>query len=499
MNPTKRDALFAKHDSDSNLAKRSLQGGALAAASQAINFTLRFGATAVLARVLSPRDYGLVAMSAVVVGLAGVFKDAGLTTATIQREEINHQQISTLFWINVILGAAICAMVALSSGLVASFYGAHELRDITIALSATFALSGLTVQHQALLRRQMRFRALSVIQIASGALGAFTAIVMAVNGLGYWSLVGMPLAIATGQLAGSWIALRWIPSLPRKAEGVGKMLNFGTDVLVFQVINYFARQSDNLLIGWKWGPTAVGLYEKAYSLLLMPVSQINTPLASVVVPALSKSRSDPQEYKRILMGALELIFSLTIPLLFFLAILSEQVVALWLGEDWLECASIFRYLLPAAVIGTILNTTGWTLLSQGNTKLFRTMGIVNSVIIVSCIAIGLAHGVAGVAVAYSLAMLLVFLPTWHLSLRGTGIAIGAVLPSFYRPVLACLPGGALAWLIAGSSEFGSSDYWLKFVLASFTYLLCYALISLLAMGKWKDLVALKRIIAAKKA
>ena len=492
MDSNKNQILFRKNRVDKNLKGKTLKGGLFTTGSQATIFALRMATTAVLARLLTPEDYGLVAMTTVTIGFLGIFKAAGLTTATIQREEINHQQISTLFWINLILGFTICGLLISLSGVIANFYGKPELKEITIALSTTFVFSGLSVQHQALLNRMMRFKAIASIQITAMIIGVSTAVYMAKTGMGYLSLVGMTISNSLAHMIGIWLTIRWMPSLPRKTEGVGSMLNFGADILGIQIINYFARQFDNILIGWKFGASTLGLYDKAYSLLLMPVSQINTPLASVIIPALSKAKSDPKEYKKILEGALQVMFFITMPLLVFLAVFSDQIVLLWLGEKWLACSELFRFLLPASIAGAILNPSGWTLLSQGNTRLLRRIGLINAVIIVTSFLIGLPYGAKGVAISYSCAMCMIALPTWHVSLKGTGITLRSILNAFYQPLVASLPGAITAWYLVSKSQINDATYWTNFQIGSVAFGTMYIAMALIAFGKWRDLKVLMR-------
>jgi len=230
-----------------DLKGRSVRGGALTLVAQAVKFALQLGSTIVLARLLTPEDFGLVAMVTAVTGFVMMFKDAGLSVATVQREEITREQVSALFWINAGLSVVLMIVVAALAPLIALFYSEPRLVGITLAISGTFVFAGLTVQHQALLRRQMQFKKLAVLEVASMVFGVATAITMAFLGLGYWSLVGMLAATAGANAVLAWIACAWIPGAPARSDGVGSMLNFGAGVTGFSVVNYFARNADNLL------------------------------------------------------------------------------------------------------------------------------------------------------------------------------------------------------------------------------------------------------------
>ena len=233
--------------------------------------------TVVLARLLNPSDFGLIAMVATITGIAALFNDCGLSTATIQKIVVNHEQVSTLFWVNVLLGGFIAIVLIAISPVVAWFYGDPRLTLITIFFSAIFLVSGLTVQHQALLRRQMRFTGLLYIQIISIVVGTSTAVLLAKFGAGYWALVLLQATSTLTIAIGVWLLSGWIPTLTFRIASVKSMLSFGGNITAFNIINYFARNIDNILIGKVWGSASLGLYSKAYGLLMLPLIRLILP------------------------------------------------------------------------------------------------------------------------------------------------------------------------------------------------------------------------------
>lgn len=478
-----RPDLFDTPKPPKNLRRSSVRGASMVSASRAGSLILRFGSTAILARILAPEDYGLVAMTAVVSGFFGMFMDVGLTAATIQREQISHRQISTLFWVNVTLGCLIAAAVAGLAPWVAGFYDEPRVTGITRALAVTFILGGLAVQHQALLRRHMRFKDLAINDIASTVVGIAAGIAMAATGWGYWSLVGITVATAAAKLVGLWLTLRWIPGLPRRGTGVMPMLKFGGDILGFGIVNYFSRQADTILIGRFFGPLPLAHYEKAYSLLLVPITQINAPLSSVAVPALSRSRSDPAKFSRFYLSVIQIVCSLGIPLVAGIAIFADEVVLLWLGKDWSASADLFRLLAVAAVIGGISNPLGWLQIALGQTRKYRILGIANSAVIVLSFFLGLPFGPKGVASAYSIAMAVNFVPYWWIGLRGTPVSPKAAFASMVPPLLSCAAAALPALLIGRAVTPGLSP-WLLSALAAMSYFATYSLVLLFGFRKW---------------
>jgi O-antigen/teichoic acid export membrane protein len=383
---TKYQNYFNTVHLKTNLKQRSVRGGAITIVAQASKFILKFGSTAILARLLTPEDYGLIGMATVVVGFVEYFKDLGLSTATIQRAEINHQQVSTLFWINLGVSFLVALIVALLAPAIAVFYHEPRLQPITLGLAINFIFGGLTVQHQALLRRQMQFTSLAKIEVVSMVVGVITAIMAAYYGLQYWALVLMLMGTAISNAIGVWIACGWRPGLPSLNSGVGSMLVYGGNLTGFGLVNYFSRNLDNVLIGRRWGSEQLGLYAQAYKLLLLPIQQINNPINAVALPTLSSLQTEPQKYSRYYYKAILLITTLGMPIVGFMFASADKVILLMLGQQWLGAVPLFQFLMPAAFVGTFNVAPGWVYQSLGRTdRQFRigtVMAIITSLIFV---------------------------------------------------------------------------------------------------------------------
>jgi PST family polysaccharide transporter len=282
--------------------------------------------------------------------------------ATVQKENISHEQISTLFWLNILISAFLGLCVLAGSPLVAWFYGRPELTAVTAALSVSFLISGLMIQHQALLRRHMRFGTLAVIQIASYVANLIVTISLALLGWRYWALVGGTLATA---LSGTLLTLffcPWMPGRMRKGTGVRGMLKFGGHLTSFNFVNYFSRNADNILIGKFIGADALGLYAKAYQLLMMPITQIRNPLDQVAMPVLSSLRNQPERYVKYYQRLVDIIASLTMPLTVYCAIEADFLIQLLLGPKWEGVVPVFRILAIAGLVQAVASTRGLVLI-----------------------------------------------------------------------------------------------------------------------------------------
>ncbi|MGO8737596.1 lipopolysaccharide biosynthesis protein [Rhodoblastus sp.] len=291
------NALSTEH-LHADLRGRSVRGGLVNLTSQGAQFLIQSIATVVLARLLTPADFGLVAMVATITGLGQAFADLGLSEATIQRKEITHNQVSTLFWINVAIGLALMLLTAALAPVLATFYREPRLVKITLLVSLTFLIGGLRVQPDAILKRQMRFSSIAIRDVAGYCLAVPLAIAMAWRGAGYWALVALPLTLNLSALILSWLMVDWRPGLPRRDAQVSSMIAFGGNVAASYFLLTISRSADNVLVGWYWGAGPLGLYSKAYNLLMLPVRQLSVPAAGVAIPAFSRIQSDPERFAR---------------------------------------------------------------------------------------------------------------------------------------------------------------------------------------------------------
>lgn len=418
----------------SDLGGRAVRGGAIALASQAVKFALGIGSTIILARLLVPADFGLIAMVTVVTGFLALFKDLGLSMATIQRQEINHDQVSTLFWINVAISVLMVAIVISLAPSLALFYDEPRLRWITVVLAGTFLFGGLTVQHQALLRRQMRFKVLAVIEIISLSAGIAIAIAAAYLGTGYWALVAMPVTNVIVNTALVWTLCSWRPGWPRRGVGSRSMLAFGGHLTGFNILKYCSSEADNLLIGWRWGADALGLYSKAYGLLMLPLRQINIPLRSVAATTLSRLQDDPERFKQYYCRAVNLVVHSTLPLVVFLMVLSEEVITLVLGDNWLGMIPIFQILAISGIFQPLFNTVGWVYIAFGRTQRMIKWGLITTPIRIVSYIIGLPWGPVGVATAHAICTVVLVMPGLMYAYHNTPIRVSDVVNAIRRPV-----------------------------------------------------------------
>jgi PST family polysaccharide transporter len=397
----------------SNLKRRTISSGAVTMSAQAGKFLLTLVSTMVLARLLTPRDFGLVAMVTTVTGFLRVFKDAGLSIATVQREKITHAQVSNLFWINVGVSALTSSVFAASAPLIARFYHNPRLIPITLLLSLTFLISGSTVQHQALLKRQMRFKTLAMIDVSSMTVGVLVGVVMALIGCSYWSLVGSSLSMEASGLVLTWSISRWRPQLPVRYSGIGPLLSFGIHRTAGDFILCLARGCDNLLVGRFYGAAAVGLYSRASALLIRPLDQFLGPINAVFMPALCRLQSQPARYRSTFLRLYELITLTGFVFTGLFLALARPLTLVLLGPKWEQAAVIFGGFTIAALCLPLANVSAWLFTSQGRGRDMFITQLINSIAIVLSFIAGLPFGPVGVAIAFSISTLLVRIPLYY--------------------------------------------------------------------------------------
>ena len=423
VNPSKSPAkaeYFLTDHLQADLGARTARGGAVTIASHSLRFVITIGATSVMARLLRPSDYGLIGMVAFFTNFVAMFKDLGLSVATIQKSNVTKEQVSTLFWFNIGFSVLITALTIGLSPLVAWFYGEPKLMAITVVTAAGFVLGGLTVQHEALLRRQMRFVSLVAIVLVSTLIGYAVGIGMAWRGFGYWSLVFSQLALLMTNMIGVWLLCRWRPGLPKRDSGVRSMIAFGRNFTGFSIINYFSRNIDNLLLGKVWGPTQLGFYNRAYQLMTLPIEQINEPVTSVAIPALSRIKEEEQRYRQAYLRMLEKIAMFTMPAIAFMMATSDWIVRIVLGPQWSATSRIFLLLGITGLFQPIANTTGWLFLTQGRSKEMFHWGLISGPLTVGSIVLGLPWGAVGVAGAYAVTRVVISDPLlfWFVGRKG---------------------------------------------------------------------------------
>jgi O-antigen/teichoic acid export membrane protein len=435
-----------------DLKVRTIRGGLARLCAQAASLVLRIGSIMVLARLLGPTDFGIVGMVTAFTEILTWFRDFGLSSATIQRSTITDQQISTLFWINLLLGALLALVAVAMAPAIAGFYHKPELLGVTVVLATGFLFNGAGVQHSALLQRRMRFTELAIISVVSSLLGTVIAICGAKAGYGYWALVAMAVSSPLTATIGFWLTTGWIPSMPHRGAGIRSMMRFGGALTLNGLVAYVAFNADKVMIGRFWGATAIGIYGRAYQLLNIPIATLNTGVGEIAFAALSRLQDDPLRLRSYFLKGFSLILELTLPITLVCALFADEVVTVLLGPRWNAAAPIVRLLAPTIAILAIINPLGWLLYSLGLVARCLKIALVFAPLMITGYVIGLPYGPKGVAFAYSAVMMFWVIPHILWCVHGTPISARDILLTVIRPLATGAVAGALAFAVGQISE-----------------------------------------------
>jgi PST family polysaccharide transporter len=437
---------------EDDLKKRAVRGGLAKLCAQATNFVLRVTFIATLARLLSPEDFGLVGMVTIFTGFTSILTHAWLSSGSVQQATIDERQLSTLFWVYAAFGVVLCAVCFVAAPAIASLYNEPRLFSVTVVLGVGCLFATAGVQHYAILQRQLRYVAIALIEAISLFASIAVGVAMALAGYGYWALVGATVALPASSTVGLWLATQWIPGLPHRNADIGSTLRFGGLITFNILVVYVAYNVDKVLIGWFWGPEALGIYGRAYQLAMIPSENINAAIGGVAFAALSRLQDDPIRFKTFFLNGYALVSSIAFPITILSALYASDIVDIVLGAQWSGTADILRLLTPAILVLGIINPLGWLMFSAGLVGRSTRTSLVIAPLVVTAYAIGISFGPSGVALAFSIAMTFWFVPHAMWCVRNTTITLNDLVQVAIRPFIAAAGAGILAY--------GSQLYWL---------------------------------------
>ncbi len=377
---------------------------------------LQLGSVVVLSRLVSPGDVGLLSMVVALTGFGELLRDFGLSMAAVQAKTLSPGQKSNLFWINAAIGLLLTIAVFLLSGPIAAFYGEPDLVVIAQWISLTFLMNGLATQFRSELNRRLRFTALSLSELVPQALGLGVGIAVALETGSYAALVAQQLTMAACGLAFVVLTARWWPGLPDRHSPIAPLLRFGAGLAGTQSLAYVTKNIDNVAIGYVWGPAVLGIYGRAYQLVMMPLGQFTAPLSRVAIPVLTRLADDPAAFLRYLragQSATAFFSCATYGLIFGLA---DPFVRVALGEQWLAMVPIVQALSVGGIFRALGQASYWIFVTKGLTGRQFAFYLVTQPMIIAMMLAGLPWGGVGVAIGHSIA----YAFFWYAQLRHAG-------------------------------------------------------------------------------
>jgi len=414
---------------------------------QAAGLAIQVIATVALARLLTPADFGLVTMVTTVSLLLVNFGLNGLTEAVLQRERIDHSLASSLFWINVGAGLLLTIGFAAAGSLMAQFYDNPMVAQITVGVSLTILITSTSVLHRALLMRAMCFSQVSANDFVARIASVAVSVLLALAGWGYWALVAGAIAEPVSQSIGVWAFCRWVPGLPRRVAGTGSMVRFAIQVYGRFSLNYFTRNTDNLLVGWYFNAQSLGYYKKAYDLFAL--AAVAQSLTTVAVSALSRLRGDSIRYQQHLLTALSVAAFVGMGLGADLTLVGKDVVQMLLGPQWEPAGRIFTFFGPGIGVMFLYGTHGWIHLSIGRPDRWFRWGVLEFIATGVMFVLALRWGPVGIATTWSLSLWMLTIPALWYAGRPIQLGIAPVIAVVWKYVLASLLAGGTTGLIVG--------------------------------------------------
>ncbi|PUB27773.1 PST family polysaccharide transporter [Promicromonospora sp. AC04] len=419
-----------------SLGRSAARGGVVTLAGQGVRALVQVASIVVLARLVSPADYGYVAMVGAIVGAASILQDFGLSRAAVQAPTITPGQRDNLFWLNLGCGAAAGVIVLAGAPVVAALYGEPLLVDITRWLAVTFLLGGVAAQFRASLMRDLRFTAIALVDVLAPVLGLLVAIGVALLDGSYWALVAQQVVAAATICVGSVILARWLPGLPRRRESVRPFVSYGVHQLGAQLLTYVSMNADAVVVGARFGAAPAGLYDRAFRMMMLPVRQLQFPITRVAMPVLSRLQDDAENFGRFVVRGQTILLNLLAPVMMLGAAVAGPVVEVVLGSRWLEMAPLFAVLALGGVFQAASFTSGWVFQATGTMRAQFRFALWSRPLVVVAVVVGSIWGVMGVAVAYGVASALLWPISLWLAGRATDLAARPWLVSACRTLLA---------------------------------------------------------------
>ncbi len=445
--PFQSDGSFHPIATGRGLRRDAVRGAGAAIAGSGVGFAVQIGSVVILARLLTPSDFGIVTMVTTFSLLLRSFGLNGFTELIMQREELTDSLASNLFWINLGIGVILTVAFASVGSLLAVFFQNSGVVQVAHGMSLTIGIGCVGYIHTALLQRAMHFRTVALINLASQVLQVIVSILLAMAGWHYWALVWGSLTQTAVAAVGALLVCRWTPSWPRRASGTATGIKFAMNVYSHFAFSYLTRNSDNLLVGWRFGAPALGFYKKAYDLFVLPETQLLSPLSAVVVSTLSRVNRNREQFQRYFLRTISVLALIGMGIGADLALVGQDLIRFLFGPGWEQSGRIFALFGPGIGIMLLYNTHGWIHLSLGRPERWFRWGLMEFVCTASLFAVMLHWGPSGIAFAWTASYFLLMFPGFWYAGRPIGLGIGVVLSAIWKFFVASALAGVATVLI----------------------------------------------------
>lgn len=380
---------------------------------------LQIAQVAVLARLLAPEDYGLMAMVSVVLGFASIFADMGVNSAYVQRQDVTAEQRSSLFWLNVGMSGALTLLMLVFSPLIARFFGDDRLTPLLMLAASTFVVSALGQQVRMTAEKALDFRPVVLLEVASALIGFAAAVTAAFAGWGVYALIlgGILGAVSGTVLAWLFLARGWRPLWRFRLADVHSYLGFGGALVANNIVNEINRGIDLMLGGRMLGAAALGLYSLPRQIVFQIQGMVNPIITRVGFPLIAQVQADIPRVRAIYLKTLNMTAATNAPLYVGIAFFAPEVVRIVLGDKWLVAADLLRLLAVWGGLRSTVNPIGSLLLGMGRADLSLKWNAGMLFVVPPVLWIGSQFGTIGMAWALLIFQMVIFVPGWYVMVR----------------------------------------------------------------------------------
>jgi len=398
-----------------DIKKKAVKGAGINVVTNFLNFIFRIASVIILARLLTPKDFGLVAMVTAFSLLPMNFGLNGFTAYMVQKQRISKKEINAIFWLHIYVSSSLALCFVVFGFFLADFYAEPALSGISSALALTFIAVALSTTHRSILRIEMKFASIAVGDLIAGIISIVCAIAAAIAGMGYWAVVIRQLVQPILIVIAAWFLCSWRPSRPREIFSDGlPCLKYGLKVYCTFAIEYLTKSIDKVLLGKFHGSEILGNYDRAWQLSTMPVIQLLTPLNSVAIVTLSRLKDDKKRFILYYTKAVSLVAFLGILAAIVLMLTARDFIPLLLGPGWTETGWIVMAFSPGMAAMLVNGTISWFHLSLGTPGRLLRWNIIATTITVIFFVGAAPYGAVAMAAAFSSAKFFLVLPgLWY--------------------------------------------------------------------------------------
>lgn len=415
-------------------------------------YVITLAGTIFMSRLLSPLEYGLFGMLTVFSNLASVVVGMGLAQAVVQNQSLLEKDLSSIFWINFILGFSVNILFFFSAPAIASFYGQRDLIEVTRVMSFLFLFYGCSAVPLGLLSKRLDFKELVISQLFAALISYGTGIVLAYSGYGVWSLVAQSIVNHFTYLVVNLYFSKWWPSFYFRKESIAKIGKFSRNFLPSQILDFFAMNLDVLLIGKYTGKTDLGLYGRSQALVQLPVNSIGLIFNKTFFSAFALLQNKHDVLSNNYLRAVKFLSISLMPILILTAIGADQIILFLFGKQWVSMSSLVSWLAISSAISAYNSFNDTVMTSQGRTDLLLRINVFEKIVLMVCVLVGMRYGVIGVALAKIISNLCTFIPKLLFLSKVIKISIKEWFFAQRNIFMAMVVCGAVAYIVKNTSS-----------------------------------------------